>query len=150
MDVFTRSFPGLPEQVAEARHWVDDVLTTATSGPGVPDDTIATAVLLLSELCTNVIRYSRSGKQEGRFTVRLVLTSGELEARVADNGAAASVRHLTDCDPDTEGGRGLRLALHFADELGALPNGRGMYYRLVWDTAPASEDAPVAVQEPSR
>ncbi|CAM3905817.1 ATP-binding protein [Nocardiopsis rhodophaea] len=147
MDVFTRSFPGHPKQVAEARHWVEDVLTTAPHGSGVPDDTVATAVLLLSELCTNAVRHSRSGQQEGRFTVRLVLTSGELEARVADNGAANSVPHLTDCDPDTEGGRGLRLALHFADELGTLPNGRGMYYRLVWDSTPAG-DAPTAAEEP--
>ncbi|WP_184075632.1 ATP-binding protein [Nocardiopsis mwathae] len=134
MAFYTRSFPGVPEQVAEARHWAEDVLTTAVHGPGTPDETTATAVLLLSELCTNAIRHTHTGRQGGRFTVSLVLTPGQLEARVADNGAADSAPRLLSTGPDAEQGRGLHLVRHFADHTGPLPQGCGVFFRLAWAT----------------
>ncbi|WP_246421999.1 ATP-binding protein [Nocardiopsis mwathae] len=141
MPVYARSFPGVPEQVAEARHWVDSVLTTAVRISLVPDDTVATAVLLVSELSTNAVLHSDGVKDDGRFTVSLTLTPGALTARVIDGGASTG-RPFTldvgpdagpDPGPDAENGRGLRLALHFADELGTLPGECGTYFRLVWE-----------------
>ncbi|WP_236068150.1 ATP-binding protein, partial [Streptomyces brasiliscabiei] len=44
-----RAFPGLPDQVAEARHFVAALLQER----GVADD----AVLVVSELATNAVRH---------------------------------------------------------------------------------------------
>jgi len=62
---FERSYPGMIEQVRE----VCADLAAITDGGPLADDLI----LLTSELATNAILHSRSGRPVGSFTVRVTL-----------------------------------------------------------------------------
>ncbi|GAA1750299.1 ATP-binding protein [Streptomonospora arabica] len=133
MDVYSASFPGRPENVADARNWLDDLLHRRTAGDRpVPDDTRATAVLLLSELATNALRHTRSG-DGGGYNVRLSLAVGALRVEVEDDGPlGARVPRQRTASPDEESGRGLALVAAFADAWGPRCLGRGAYFRLMW------------------
>lgn len=61
--VAVRVFPGLPEQVREARSWVGALASAAgMTDPGDP-------VLVLSELFSNAVLHTRSGREGGKVTV---------------------------------------------------------------------------------
>lgn len=62
---FERSYPGRVEQVRE----VCADLAAITDGGPLADDLI----LLTSELATNAVQHSRSGRPAGLFTVRMTL-----------------------------------------------------------------------------
>jgi serine/threonine-protein kinase RsbW len=62
---FERSYLGTIEQVRE----VCADMTAITDGYALSDD----LVLITSELATNAIRHSRSGRPAGEFTVRVML-----------------------------------------------------------------------------
>jgi serine/threonine-protein kinase RsbW len=62
---FERSYLGTMEQVRE----VCADMTAITEGYALSDD----LVLITSELATNAIRHSRSGRPAGEFTVRVTL-----------------------------------------------------------------------------
>jgi serine/threonine-protein kinase RsbW len=62
---FERSYLGTMEQVRE----VCADMTAITDGYALSDD----LVLITSELATNAIRHSRSGRPAGEFTVRVTL-----------------------------------------------------------------------------
>src|ERR1700689_4480781 len=63
--VFERSYLGMMEQVRE----VCADMTAITDGCALSDD----LVLITSELATNAILHSRSGRPAGTFTVRVTL-----------------------------------------------------------------------------
>src|SRR5579862_5861841 len=61
-----RGFPGQPPQVSQARSWVASLL------PGcAPLDDL---LLFASELASNAITHTRSGRPGGRFTVEVTWT----------------------------------------------------------------------------
>jgi two-component sensor histidine kinase len=77
--VLDASFPGLPESVKDARRQLAEVAT----GIPVADDVL----LCLSEIATNAVLYTRSGRPGGEFTVTVDVLAGVLLAlAVADQG----------------------------------------------------------------
>src|SRR5262249_56675135 len=65
-----RVFPGAAVQVREARRFLAWVLDGCPAG----DD----ALLCASELATNAVLYSRSGRPGGRFAVRSAVRAGRV------------------------------------------------------------------------
>ncbi len=101
----TRSFPGLPESVREARSWVAGFFAS----PSALD-----AALLTSELVTNAIVYSASGLPGGSVTVTVVVADGTVRVDVIDQGqlpVPAPRRHGL--------GQGLAIVAQLADVFGA-------------------------------
>jgi len=101
---FERSYLGTIEQVREV--CVD--MTAITDGCPLSDD----LVLITSELATNAIVHSRSGRPAGTFTVRVTLYPDDYAwVEVIDQGGAwAQDRH------DDEHGRGLALVAAVAGD----------------------------------
>jgi len=101
----TRSFPGVPASVREARAWVASFL------PG--DLAAEDAVLLTSELVTNAIAHSASGLPGGIVLVAVTVGEGWLRVDVFDQGgvvpSAAAPHGL---------GVGLTLVKELASEFG--------------------------------
>ncbi|GAA0977811.1 hypothetical protein GCM10009555_039610 [Acrocarpospora macrocephala] len=101
------------------------------------DDRLRYAVLLVSELVSNALRHSDSGRDpDGKITVQVADVDGHLHISVLDQGSASSVPYLV---PDSGGGRGsrfgLRIVAEFASEWGHEYYGEGR--RMVWfDLAP--------------
>jgi anti-sigma regulatory factor (Ser/Thr protein kinase) len=108
-----------PAEVGRARALSTDYLNDlGSTSPEV-------AVLLVSELVTNAIRYGRPPIQlraarHGQG-IRVEVTDGERRAPAPAPGR--------DGDEVPEGGRGLLLVEGLADRWGWSPNGRG---KLVW------------------
>jgi len=73
-----RVFPGAAVQVREARRFLAGVLDGCPAG----DD----ALLCASELATNAVLYSRSGRPGGRFAVRSAVRAGRVRVEVEDEG----------------------------------------------------------------
>ncbi|MFJ8197306.1 ATP-binding protein [Streptomyces sp. NPDC096152] len=123
-----RAFPGLPEQVAEARHFVAALLghwCCADEG-----------VLVVGELAANAVRHTLSGKPGGWFLVVVGFGADFVRIEVIDQGGdgVPAVREVTGLD---EGGRGLTLVAACAKEWGAktLPKGSSVWADLVWEGA---------------
>jgi anti-sigma regulatory factor (Ser/Thr protein kinase) len=74
-----RVFPGEPGRVAEARRWAAALLAQAGADPEIGE-------LLASELVTNAVLHTRSGRPGGTVTV-IVAAGGTLH--VHDHGPAA-------------------------------------------------------------
>lgn len=96
------------------------------AGTEVPEDTLADAELLVSELVSNAVRH-------GGAEIRLAVTRGEedLEIRVFDDGAGEPRMRTTDCGPHEASGRGLMLVERLASQWGveSAPAGPG---KIVW------------------
>ncbi|WP_378574243.1 ATP-binding protein [Nocardiopsis mangrovi] len=130
---YFRGFPGWAEQVREVRRWTEHVLT-AHSGFEIPDDTVAAAVLLVSEAATNSIRYTASGRG-GTFGVTVFVDRGRITVEVDDEGcpAGGTLPFIRPHTPMAQFGRGMALVDHFADSWGPLPAPRtGVAFTLTW------------------
>lgn len=119
-----RAFPGLPEQVAEARHFVAALLAEW----GCVDE----GALVVGELAANAVRHSLSGKVGGWFLVGVGFGADFVRIEVIDQGgdSVPVVRDATDLE---EGGRGLMLVAACAKDWGAktLPQGSSVWADLV-------------------
>ncbi|MDQ0812660.1 serine/threonine-protein kinase RsbW [Streptomyces sp. B3I7] len=115
-----RAFPGLPEQVAHARHFIASLLHEQ----GPVDD----AVLVVSELATNAVRHTLSGSAGGWFLVVIGLGDGLVRIEVVDQGGDR-VPHLCDASGQEEGGRGLQMIAACAKDWGVKtwPEGRSVW-----------------------
>ncbi|MFI6450371.1 ATP-binding protein [Streptosporangium amethystogenes] len=118
----------LPAEVAsvpKARHYVRELL--AGSAHARTDD----ALLLVSELVTNAVCHSDSGRVPGgRVTVAVARHHGTLHCDVIDAGSAGHVPRLrTEADVDSGGGRGLLLVQALATAWGWNETATG---RVVW------------------
>jgi anti-sigma regulatory factor (Ser/Thr protein kinase) len=109
-------FPGTAEHVARARQW----LRTALDGCPVTED----AALLLSELATNALAHSASGR-DGAFTVTVLHRSGDVRIEVADQGGL----WLPGTAGDELHGRGLAIVSSLARAWGITGDESG---RTVW------------------
>ncbi|GII66909.1 hypothetical protein Skr01_69940 [Sphaerisporangium krabiense] len=101
----SQSFPGHKDQVREARRFARTCL------PDHPD-----AELITSELVTNAITYTGSGRPDGTFTVTLIAhPDGTAYLEITDQGGPATFGPRT-CH--SEGGRGLPLIAALATTWG--------------------------------
>ncbi|MER6171989.1 ATP-binding protein [Streptosporangium sp. NPDC001681] len=108
-------FPGRVASVPEVRVWARDLLTGRVAAPALDD-----VLLLLSELATNAVAHSDSGRTtDGRLTVYLARTTTMVHVEV-------TVRVP---ETDDDGGRGLWLVDLLAAEWGFHHDGAG---RSVW------------------
>ncbi|MEH0655730.1 ATP-binding protein [Streptomyces scabiei] len=123
-----RAFPGLPDQVAEARLFVAALLQER----GVADD----AVLVVSELATNAVRHTLSGSAGGWFLVVVAFRADGVRLEVVDQGGD-NVPEMCDVVSQDNGGRGLWLVSACAKDWGVkdVPSGRTVWADLVGDGA---------------
>jgi anti-sigma regulatory factor (Ser/Thr protein kinase) len=112
-----RVFPGDAGQVRQARRFLADVL----DGCPAADDVL----LCVSELATNAVLHSRSGRPGGRFTVCAATRPGSVRVAVADEGGPWRPGR----GGDGQGGRGLLIVGTLASRWGRDDGGAG---RTVW------------------
>lgn len=98
-------FPGTPYSVSTARLWVRDLLSGR-----IADAVLDDVVLLLSEVVTNAVVHSDSGRAPGgSVMVCLGVGGGMVHVEVIDDGSATSVPFIRAANADSDGGRGLFL-----------------------------------------
>lgn len=125
------NLPGVPESVACARQYVRQVLAGACR-PETDD-----LVLLVSELVSNAVRHSDSGRgPDGRVTVSLELVGDVIHVEVTDAGSAANAPlEPGEVDLNGEGGRGLWLVNEMSAAWGwhDVPGGRVVWFQVKRD-----------------
>ncbi|MEK2488572.1 ATP-binding protein [Kitasatospora purpeofusca] len=133
-------FPGVPESAGAARSLVREALG------GHPR--VADAELIVSELVTNSVLHSRSGRPGGSVWVEIRRSSGTVLIDVADEGGQGGVPGLRAPDEAADFGRGLTLVDALADSWGAHNDGDD--YRSVWAqlTSTAEEQASTTNDSP--
>ena len=115
--VTARVFAGDAGQVRAARRFLAGLL----DGCPAADD----ALLCVSELATNAVLHSRSGRPGGRFTVRAAVRAGSVRVEVTDEGGPWGHER----DGDGQSGRGLVIVGKLAGRWGRDEGGAG---RTVW------------------
>ena len=121
---WTRDFPGVENQVQQVRHWIEDLLP--------PCDPLADLVLMASELCSNAIVHTRSGKPGGRFTVDVEWSGETARVVIGDQGSPTAPAITPKAQDGTwadECGRGLWLVDELADGWGTASH---LGNRWVW------------------
>ncbi|MFF3440273.1 ATP-binding protein [Streptosporangium sp. NPDC002721] len=114
-------FPGRVESVPEARAWARDLLAGHVAAPVLDD-----VLLLLSELTTNAVAHSDSGRTaDGRVTVYVARTRDRVHVEVTDDGSAASVPAVRVPEAGDDGGRGLWLVEMVAARWGSRRDDAG-------------------------
>lgn len=118
--------PGMEPAVTLVRRYARALL-----GPGFPD--LYELTVVASELFTNAVRHSRSGRLSpedgpGQVTVTFRTGGGRLRVEMADQGGGGAPR-LTEPDDDREGGRGLHVVEALSLGWGAERRGPGS---VVW------------------
>ncbi|MEU7224950.1 ATP-binding protein [Streptomyces chrestomyceticus] len=105
VQVWGLSCPGSPEEVSRARRWTRDILRDS---PLAED-----AELIVSELSSNAILHTASGRDSGSFHLSLAVTPQVIALSVTDGGGAGTIPKVEDQvqeqDPDAEHGRGLGM-----------------------------------------
>lgn len=109
--LWARAFPGTPGHVGEARRFVAHLL----QGSPFHDD----AMLVLSELFTNAVLHTESGKPGGLVTVQIARWRHGVRIAVTDQGSLSQpvIRDPTGSGGPAESGNGLYLAAHLAGHL---------------------------------
>jgi Histidine kinase-like ATPase domain len=120
-----RTFPGEREQVACARDFVKRVVGCCPM--------LDEAVLLTSELCTNTLQHTASGRG-GAFEVTVYRARDWLRVEVRDDGSetAPAIRGFEELSED---GRGLELVDLIASRWGQNGDeyGRSVFFELRWN-----------------
>jgi anti-sigma regulatory factor (Ser/Thr protein kinase) len=136
MNPRTRTFPGLPESVGEARAFVAGVLTDAGLGD------VDVARLLTSEAVTNSVQHSMSGWEGGKIRVSVTAVAGKFaRIDVRDEGPAAGKALVVPVSepPPGESGMGLWVMSQAAGSFGF--DGKGLvWFRLPWTAGAAAEE----------
>ena len=120
--VTAQVFPGDAGQVREARRFLAGVLD------GCP--AAADALLCVSELATNAVLHSWSGRPGGRFTVCARMRAGSVRVAVADEGGPWGRRR----DSGGQSGRGLLIVSGLASRWGREDGaaGRTVWFEIDW------------------
>jgi serine/threonine-protein kinase RsbW len=127
------AIPGRPEHVQAARQFTDLVLRAH----GRDDE--GTASLLVSEIVTNSLRHSRSGRPGGTVTILVAIRPGEILIGVTDDGGTGEpVRREGENDGGAEDGRGLHLVDQLAARWGHYRQGHQL---TTWFTLRARQPA---------
>jgi serine/threonine-protein kinase RsbW len=111
MSSWTRAFPGTPRQVRAARRFVASLL----DGSPLCDD----AVLVVSELFTNALLHTDSGKPGGLVVVQVSRWPLGVRVAVTDQGSSKQpvIADRGPCREPAESGHGLYLVGHLAKHL---------------------------------
>jgi anti-sigma regulatory factor (Ser/Thr protein kinase) len=128
-----RVLPGTPESAAAARRLAQELL-------GERNPAADTAMLLVSELVTNSVLHSQSGRPGGTVTVALCAGRASVLIQVRDDGGRCAPRLLTEqsANPaasaeaagvDAEHGYGLLLVDALAETWGSITTSDG---RVTW------------------
>ncbi|MBG0815575.1 ATP-binding protein [Planomonospora sp. ID82291] len=128
-DTWWREFPGEEVSVPVAREWARGLLAGRIAAPVLDD-----ALLLLSEVVTNAITHSDSGRTAGgRVVVRMACTSEGVHVEVADDGSATCTPAVRVPEADDDGGRGLWLVDLLAAAWGSKRGeaGGSVWFRVV-------------------
>lgn len=115
------TFPGTPKSIAAARRWVADTLTEWD----IHDRSVIE--LVVSELATNAIVHTTSGRPYGRYSLSVAVSSDQLRVEVRDAGPLPG--RSPACvwaHPEATHGRGLALVDTFAT-WGLLSSGSGVW-----------------------
>jgi anti-sigma regulatory factor (Ser/Thr protein kinase) len=126
--ISTRSFPGTPAHISQARAFLAAVI----EGFPAADE----AVLLVSELAANACAHTVSGQPGGMFTVRAEVCAGAyVHAEVEDDGSAWD-GNMSAAEPP----HGLYLLQELSDDCGTR---RGKHGWVTWFTiaSPATRTA---------
>jgi serine/threonine-protein kinase RsbW len=123
------SLPGIPAMVPVARQ----LARAALNGNPVSDD----ALLVITELVTNSVKYAAAGDATTRVTLGFVLRPGRLRIEVGDLGRADWVEHHQ--SGEREYGHGLDIVRAIADQAGHAPTATGhvSWAELCWSELPA-------------
>ncbi len=111
-----RRFAGLPGQVGVARRWLAKMIDGFASA----DE----ALLACSELASNAVMHSDSGRPGGVFTVRLAITGKLVRIEVLDQGGPWTGQRDSADGPDqqqkdaSQRGRGLEIVAAITDAWG--------------------------------
>lgn len=102
-----RRFAGVPASVALVRAWTRQELNRHSTDGGVIDE----AALVVSELATNAIRHTHSGRPGGSFHVELDIRPSRVRISVTDQGTHGKTVPVWGNTPDPldEHGHGLNL-----------------------------------------
>ncbi|MFI7051433.1 ATP-binding protein [Streptosporangium canum] len=119
------ALPGDVASVPQARLYVRDLLSAV--GPSRLED----ALLLVTELVTNSVRHSDSGRRpDGQVAVVVTERPEMVHVDVIDQGSASRTPRVhQDVDTDSGGGRGLWLVRELASAWGWHDDPAG---RVVW------------------
>ncbi|MFF4992544.1 ATP-binding protein [Streptosporangium saharense] len=123
--------PGEVSSIPLARRHVRNLLVSV--GHTDNDD----ALLLVTELVTNAVRHSRSGRPGEQVTVSVAIHDGTIHVDVTDAGSADRQPRLrSGMSTDSGGGRGLWLLQEIASTWGwhEIPAGRVVWFRLTKPT----------------
>lgn len=125
------SVPGVPTMVSTARR----LARAALSASPRADD----FELIISELVTNAIRHTPSGRAGASVTLRVIATAGWARVEVRDLGDDASWSGRTERPQEAECGRGLIIVNALADRAGreAVAGGQLVWAELRWTDARA-------------
>jgi anti-sigma regulatory factor (Ser/Thr protein kinase) len=104
LGVVTRSYPGRASEIIEVRRFIGGVLA---DHPRVDDVT-----LIASELATNAVEWTKSGKPGGYFTLTVEVGRNGVRVAIEDCGGPAE---FAPPSPDGEGGRGLSIVATLSD-----------------------------------
>lgn len=123
---------GTSRAASQARALVRDLL-------GNEHPSAQEATLVMSELVSNAITHSQSGRPGGIVTVAVEMTAkqGDVRIRVRDAGGP-DAPVLTSSDPDSEHGRGLAIVDALAADWGSRTGPAG---RVTWCRIEASRRA---------
>lgn len=135
-----RTFSGEPGQVAMMRKFVWRCL----AGCRVPRSSMDDILVCATELATNAVLHSHSGKPGGYFTVEIAIRTGHsVYVAVKDSGgvwADPGAGGFDDVgDFEAEGGRGLRVVATLSADMGITgsASGRTAWFRIPWPPSPA-------------
>ncbi|MFF4653150.1 ATP-binding protein [Streptomyces sp. NPDC001380] len=133
--------PGEAQEVGRVRRWIRDVCR----GYPCADE----AELIASELSTNAITHTHSGRPGGLFTVMLTWTPGLFVMAVSDNGGALGIPHARQAGNSSTSGRGLALVEALSSRMDVLShmNGRTVRVALRYDeTTRTHEPEPASMR----
>lgn len=110
-----RTFRGEPHQVPLMRDFVGGCL----SGRRFPHATVDDILVCATELATNAVLHSRSGRPGGHFTVEIAIRAGQsVYVAVKDAGGDWTSPGSAMDDYDAEGGRGLLVVAALSADMG--------------------------------
>lgn len=129
MAYWSQSFPGSAECVADVRRFAFKALGDV---PGI--DVVE---LVASELATNAVQHSGSGRPGGRFTLHLAAFEDRWRVRVDDAGGLTEpCLQAVDVGWE-EAGRGLALVAALSSDWGVVGD---HYARAVWAEIPMPQE----------
>jgi anti-sigma regulatory factor (Ser/Thr protein kinase) len=132
---------GIPSAARQARELVREAV-----GEGHPF--AGDAELITSELVTNAVTHTRSGKPGGSLVLAVRAHPDQVQILVRDSGGPSAPTRTSAADLGGEHGRGLAIVNALATEWGshASPSGRATWCRLSRDRTPGR----TAGREPER